>query len=148
MIQLDLDPGESTGWALFVEENLVDCGVITGGRDGFIEWAKTQMPYHDVLVVESFIVQPDFVGRADASEVIGAAYALSQAPVKREQLRSAKSTLVRGDETKRFNWLRDRGFTGVTHVLDAITHGLLYLRAISHKPAYEKYWATENPRSK
>ena len=138
---LALDPGETTGWALFHGEILIEHGVISEGRNGFIKWAKTQMPEHDVLVMESFIVQPDFVGRADASEVIGAAYALSDAPIKREQLRVSKMTLMRGDEKARFGWLRDRGFTGMTHELDAVTHALLYLRATGHKPTYLRYWA-------
>lgn len=143
---LGLDPGQSTGWALFLAEKLIASGVITGGRDGFIEWAKTEMPQHDVLVVESFIVERDFVGRSDASEVIGAAFALSDAPIKREQLRSAKSTLINGTQTQRFAWLREQGFEGVSHALDAITHVLLYLKAIGHKPAYWRYWGTKKPR--
>lgn len=138
---LALDPGEMTGWAYFIDGILISCGVIIGGRNGFIEWAKTQMPEHDVLVVESFIVEPSFVGTADASEVIGAAFALSDAPVKREQLRSAKSTLIKGTQTERFEWLRSKGFTGMTHELDAITHALLYFRAIGHKPTFKLYWA-------
>lgn len=147
MRALILDPGHMTGWALFHEEILIAQGVISGGRDGFIEWAKTQMPDHDVLVVESFIVEPSFVGRADASEVVGAAFALSPAPVKREQLRSRKISLVRTkNEAGRFAWLRERGFEGMSHELDAITHGLLYLRAIGHRAAFERYWGTKKPR--
>lgn len=138
---LALDPGKMTGWAYFIDGILISCGVIIDGRNGFIEWAKTQMPEHDVLVVESFIVEPSFVGTADASEVIGAAFALSDAPAKREQLRSAKATLVKGDQTKRFNWLRSKGFDGMTHELDAITHALLYYRAVGHKPTFLRYWA-------
>lgn len=147
MIVLGLDPGQTTGWALFRGEILIRCGAIAGGRDGFIEWAKTEMPLHDVLVVESFIVEPSFVGRSDASEVIGAAFALSSAPVKREQLRASKATLVKGDQTTRFNWLRARGFEGMTHELDAITHVLLYLRAVGHKAAFHRYWGAKKPQS-
>lgn len=144
MIILGLDPGQTSGWALFHGEILIQCGAITGGRNGFIEWAKTEMPPHEVLVVESFIVEPSFVGRADASEVIGAAFALSNASIKREQLRASKATLVKGDQTTRFNWLRARGFTGMTHELDAITHVLLYLKAIGHKGAFYRYWGGKN----
>lgn len=139
---LAIDPGGTTGWALFHGCDLIACGEIPGGRNGFKEWALASMPAHDALVAESFIVEPDFVGRADASEVIGVAYALSKAKVFREQLRSAKATLVRGSETHRFNWLRERGFDGSTHTLDAITHALLYLRAIGDADAVRRYWYT------
>lgn len=145
MRTLGLDPGESTGWALFHGEIYIRGGVITGGLDGFVEWARTEMPAHDVLVVEAFVVQPSFVGTAYAAEVLGAAWALSQAPVKRKQLRSQKAALVRGSETERFNWLRERGFEGVSHTLDAITHVLLYLKATGNKAAYLRYWARKSP---
>lgn len=137
---LALDPGDSTGWALFLNENMLSCGVIQGGLDGFLAWAALAMPAHDLLIVEEFIVEPSYVGRAYPSEVIGAAIALSPARVVR-QLRSMKATLVKGTETQRFAWLRERGFGGESHALDAITHVLLYLKRSGHKGAFLKYWA-------
>lgn len=137
---LALDPGESTGWALFKDEEMLQCGVISSGLNGYLSWAALAMPVHDVLVVEEFIVEPDYVGRAYASEIVGAAVALSPARIVR-QLRSMKATLVRGTEAQRFAWLSERGFTGESHALDAITHALLYLRRSGNKAAVRKYWA-------
>lgn len=136
---LALDPGETTGWALFKNENLIDQGVIPNGLDGFLEWT---MPKHDVLVVEEFVVEPSFVGRAAASEVIGSAITRSgKRPIR--QMRAIKATLVAGSETARFNWLRAKGFSGMSHDLDAITHGLIALRRLpqTQLATYKKYFA-------
>ncbi|UVG34117.1 RuvC-like resolvase [Microbacterium phage Pavlo] len=143
---LGLDPGETTGWSLFDEEIRIDGGVIINGRDGFIEWAKTEMPQHDVLVVEDFVVQPDFVGTPVASEVIGAAFALSDAPRKVKQLRAQKATVVAGTEAQRNAWLRSLGFDFIIHEMDATVHVLVFLKRIGHKAAFWRYWGTKKPR--
>lgn len=145
MITLGLDPGDSTGWALFDEEKRIGGGVIINGRDGFIEWAKTEMPRHDVLVVEDFVVQPDFVGTPVSAEVIGAAYALSDAPRKVKQLRSAKATVIAGTEAQRNAWLRSLGFDFIIHEMDATVHVLVFLKRIGHKAAFWRYWGTKKP---
>lgn len=136
---LALDPGGTTGWALFHDEEFVSGGVIPNGLEGFLAWTALAMPAHTHLVVEDFVVEPDFVGRAEASEIIGAAFALSPAK-KYRQLRSMKATLVRGTEAHRFFWLRERGFGGMTHELDAVTHALLLMRRMNFAPVIRKYW--------
>ena len=141
---LALDPGGTTGWALFNNENLFSAGVIRNGLDGFRAWTALAMPTHTHLVVEDFVVEPGFVGRPEASEIIGAAFALSPAK-KYRQLRSQKATLINGTEAERFTWLRERGFGGMTHELDAVTHALLFLRRMNHVPTIKKYWYEESP---
>ena len=101
MRTLGLDPGDSTGWALFDGEKRIDGGVIINGLEGFIEWAKADMPQHDVLVVEAFVVQPSFVGTPTAAEVLGAAWTLSGAKQKVRQLRSKKATVIAGTEAEK-----------------------------------------------
>ena len=142
---LGIDPGDSTGWALFEDEKRIDGGVIINGRDGFIEWAKAEMPQHDVLVVEDFVVQPSFVGTPTAAEVLGAAWALSDAPRKVKQLRALKATVIAGTEAERNAWLRSHGFDFIIHEMDATVHVLVYLKRIGHKPAFWLYWGTKKP---
>lgn len=143
---LGLDPGETTGWSLFLEEKRIDGGLITGGLLGFIEWAKTEMPDHDVLVVEAFVVEPGFVGTPVAAEILGVAFALSPAEKKHKQLRSQKATVIRGTEAERNAWLRSIGFDFIIHEMDATVHVLVYLKRIGHKPAFWLYWGTKKPR--
>lgn len=145
MRTLGLDPGETTGWSLFLEEKRIAGGIITGGLDGFIEWAKTEMPEHDVLVVEAFVVEPSFVGTPVAAEILGVAFALSPAKRKHRQLRSQKATVIRGTEAERNAWLRSIGFDFIIHEMDATVHVLIYLKRIGHKAAYWLYWGTKKP---
>lgn len=142
---LGLDPGETTGWSLFLEEKRIAGGTITGGLLGFIEWAKTEMPDHDVLVVEAFVVEPGFVGTPVAAEILGVAFALSPAEKKYKQLRSQKATVIAGSEAQRNAWLRTHGFDFIIHEMDATVHVLLYLKRIRHKAAYLRYWARKSP---
>lgn len=142
---LGLDPGETTGWSLFLEEKRIAGGIITGGLDGFIKWAKTEMPAHDVLVVEAFVVEPSFVGTPVAAEILGVAFALSPAEKKHRQLRSQKATVIRGTEAERNAWLRSLGFDFIIHEMDATVHVLIYLKRIGHKPAFWRYWGTKKP---
>ena len=145
MRTLGLDPGDSTGWALFDGEKRIDGGVIINGLEGFIEWAKADMPQHDVLVVEAFVVQPSFVGTPTAAEVLGAAWTLSGAKQKVRQLRSKKATVIAGTEAERTAWLRDHGFDFIIHEMDATVHVLVYLKRIGHKAAFWRYWGTKKP---
>ena len=148
MRTLGLDPGESTGWSLFDGEIRIDGGVIAGGLLGFIEWAKTEMPQHDVLVVEAFVVEPDFVGTPTAAEILGVAFALSDAEKKVRQLRSQKATVIRGTEAERNAWLRSHGFDFIIHEMDATVHVLVYLKRIGDKAAFWRYWGAKNPQPK
>ena len=142
---LGLDPGDSTGWALFDGENRIDGGLIINGLDGFKEWAKADMPQHDVLVVEAFVVEPGFVGTPVAAEVLGAAFALSRAEKQVRQLRSKKATVIAGTEAARNAWLREHGFGLIIHAMDATVHVLVYLKRIGHKAAFWRYWGTKKP---
>ena len=143
---LGLDPGETTGWSLFLEEKRIDGGTITGGLLGLIEWAKAEMPDHDVLVVEAFVVEPSFVGTPVAAEILGVAFALSPAEKKLRQLRSQKATVVAGSEAQRNAWLRSIGFDFIIHEMDATVHVLVYLKRIRHKAAYLLYWGAKKPQ--
>lgn len=138
-----LDPGETTGWALFFDHELINSGEISEGLDGFLEF---NLPWADVIVVEDFVVEPGFVGRAVASEVIGAV-ALEARRFRPKvwllrQSRSDKATITGGSltESQRFEWLRERGFSGSSHELDAITHGLIHLKRRRNRNALKKYW--------
>lgn len=134
---LALDPGGSTGWALFHEENLQACGEVANGVNGFAVW---QMPHCTHLVIEDFVVDPGFVGRAVGSEVIGAAYANNPGARIVRQSRGEKGTLPGDTEAERFEWLRSLGFEGVSHTLDAVSHALIFLRNKRHPAALKKYW--------
>lgn len=138
------DPGGTTGWAYFIDGELVDQGIIDNGVEGAIGWVLSgRMPPHDVLVLESFIVEPDFVGRSFASEVIGVLKMASRqmgCTLQVFQSRAQKRVIVNGDETARFRWLRGHGFTGTSHELDAISHGLLRLRLEGNKEIVKRYW--------
>ena len=145
--RLTLDPGFHTGWSLWVNGKLSLQGVIEGGLDGFITWANSWGSlYVDVLVIEDFIAEPKFTGRVWASEVKGAAIALISHGRLIIQKRSDKATLFKqkykGDkgETERFGWLREHGFHGVSHELDAITHGLVSYKRDKHPYVLKKYW--------
>lgn len=152
MIRLGFDPGETTGWCVWIGPRPLAQGEIPGGLMGFLEWVEVHgLRDADEVVVENFVVQPDFVGTPVASEIIGAIYAIwgRWTPIVR-QLRSDKATLFhqrhRGNkgETERFNWLRDRGFTGSSHELDANTHILKRLKTIQDRDALCKYWNVGN----
>ena len=130
-------------------------GVIPNGVDGFM--VSTVMPDEffralmaaDIVVYEDFEIDGTITG-SWASETIGALkmhlFAMTRpAPVR--QTRRDKATLfgqkaptTEKRQTERFNWLRDRGFEGVSHELDAITHALVYIKRQGHKPTIDKYW--------
>lgn len=140
---LALDPGLSTGWALFSyhdrEPELLSQGTIVDGVRGFAQFWRNLPWIPDEVVSEKFIIAPDTVGEGWSLQVEGALLALYDGGVT-WQLRSAKADLVTGTETQRFAWLRERGFTGSTHELDAITHALLYLKRKRHVPTIRHYW--------
>lgn len=143
---LTLDPGYHTGWSRWLGGRLIGQGVIEGGLDGFIAWCESGARGCAVLVIEDFIAEPDFTGRVWASEVKGAAIALIPHDRLVIQKRTDKSTLfgqklkgVKG-ETERFNWLRDKGFEGISHELDAITHGLIFYKRERHPVVLRAIW--------
>lgn len=146
---LSIDPGWSTGWAAFAvmgdEVRLERQGTIEGGVNGWLAKAG-DMTHFNTIVCEDFIVEPAYVGRAWSSEVIGALKAKIAFENVILQSRSDKATLFTqkhtGDkgETERFAWLRERGFSGTPHELDAITHALVYLKRQRNRAALKQYW--------
>lgn len=149
---LSVDPGWSTGWAMLTVEGgevrLSKQGTIEGGVDGWLSHGSDMgdMAYFGTIVCEDFIVEPAYVGRAWSSEVIGALKAKIAFENVILQSRSDKATLFTqkhtGDkgETERFAWLRERGFSGTPHELDAITHALVYLKRQRNRAALKQYW--------
>lgn len=151
-VTIGIDPGGTTGIAIFSDVELVECEAVMGGFDGFMEWWRSKRGADwamiaDALVVEDFIVEPDFVGRAYPSEIIGAIRALWSGELI-VQPRSAKSTLFNqvftGDkgEMERAAWLKERGLTFFTpHEMDAATHVLVERKRARDMEFWRRYWA-------
>lgn len=142
-VVMGADPGETTGLAAFAGGKLAWSAEVPNAIDGMADFIATdQLPRFDVLILEHFIVEPDFVGRAFASEVNGALY-LHAKSIGAEvyfQSRSQKALVKRGTEAERFAWLRSHGYEGSSHVLDAITHCLLRLRREKNLEVVRKHW--------
>lgn len=151
---LALDPGLSTGWAEWADGHPRGQGVITGGLSGFIDYFHAHPTWArgvDTLIIEDFIVEPDYTGIAWSSEVKGAAVALIPHRRLVVQKRFDKSTLfgqrVNGKkvtgkkgEAMRFDWLHKRGFSGSSHELDAHTHMLVYEKRQENPEILARYW--------
>lgn len=148
---LSLDPGLASGFALgeFSDTQpytVVSHGVVDGGCEGFIDWVRPScyLDIADVVVCERFVIDGTHTG-VWSPQIEGALMALSPTRVV-WQLRSDKATLfgqkLAGDrgQTERFNWLRGQGFEGEGHTLDAVTHALVYLKRLEHKPTLRKFW--------
>ena len=146
---LCIDPGVETGLALFRDHELIATKTVGGAVDGFLEWwkAEPQKRGYDRIVIENFIVQPDFVGQPHSSEIIGAVMALFDGSITR-QPRSDKTTLFHqkytGDrgQTERNAWI-DARFPDLTtqHERDAVVHGLVRLKRDKNMEAWRLYWA-------
>lgn len=149
--RLGVDPGETTGVALFKGSSLLFSDNISGGVEGFVEWWRDWRIQDkiDHIVIENFVVEPSFTGIPVASEIIGAVKVLRNTLPITLQSRSDKATLFnqvkRGDagEAERFAWLEDRGFVriGKGHNLDAITHVLVERKRARDPEFWAKYWA-------
>lgn len=146
---LCIDPGVETGLALFLDHELIATKTVGGALNGFLEWWKAE-PHnrgYDRIVIENFIVQPDFVGQPHSSEIIGAVMALFDGSITR-QPRSDKTTLFHqkytGDrgQVERNAWI-DARFPGLTtqHERDAVVHGLVRLKREKNMDAWNQYWA-------
>lgn len=152
---LAFDPGESTGWALFsyadrAPAELIDQGVIPNGVDGFIKLDPIALVLADAVVYEDFVIDGTITG-SWSSEVIGAlkymmyreaegTKLVKQTRMDKGALFGHKAKTIPKRQTERFNWLRDRGFSGVSHELDAITHALFYIKKQEHVPTIRRYW--------
>lgn len=145
---LCLDPGGTTGWALFTIADdqpltLVDCGMIPGGLRGFKKWWKTSWAvqlyrtYRGTLIVEDFLddgrtQKPDLQAR----DIISGLTMHLDEPfiLQRNQMKGHAPDV----------FLKKWGLwqTGAGHDRDAIRHGFAYVRTLTprHKPSYDKYW--------
>lgn len=163
-IVLALDPGLSTGWAAFTYDHetpatLVGQGVIPDGVEGYMRATAEPALFHHwnwvslVTVYEDFVIDGTITG-SWASETIGAmkmyqwekgtAPLVKQTRMDKASLFGHKAKTTQKRETERFNWLRARGFDGVSHELDAITHALVYIKRQDHVPTIRKYWTDFN----
>lgn len=131
--------------------------MIGDGEQGFIDSLVTnRRTFHHHLWIAKVVVYEDFaidgtITGSWSSEVIGALKMYqaqnSTAPLVK-QTRQNKAALfghqaedTQKRETERFNWLRERGFDGQSHELDAITHALFYIKKRAlHVPTIKKYW--------
>lgn len=104
----------------------------------------------DVVIYEDFVIDGTLTG-SWSSEVIGALKCMmyheaadvplvKQTRQNKASLFGHKAKTTEKREVERFNWLRDRGFSGVSHELDAITHALFYIKKQEHVPTIKKYW--------
>lgn len=151
MYILAFDPGLATGFAVFADEQLIYQETIESGAEGFLkEFPQIYQDYADlphVIVIERFIPTEHVRGEdgIHSNRIEGILMALTQTKIV-WQLRSDKALLfnqkqkLSAGETERFRWLRDRGFKGNSHELDAITHALVYMKRQQHEPALNKYW--------
>jgi hypothetical protein len=144
---LSLDPGGTTGWAVFeVEEDtepvLVDYGQIPGSLGGFLNWIHDTdgLSVHRV-VCESFTLREGVYG-ADLSPVyiIGALEALIYNVADKDFITYQEPKIKPLCNNDR---LKDMGFfkKGQQHANDAIRHGLIYLRNRKHLPTLKLGWS-------
>lgn len=155
---LGLDPGKTTGFAMFCDTSMVAAGSIPGGFEGFVEWWFTERGFaprpQDMgrLVIERYVPLEGFRGidQTYSLEVQGAARTLALLagiPVIL-QMRSAKATLFGQQETgdkgeaERRAWLAERGLVfdpTTSHAMDAATHVLVSEK--SSLDFWNRYWA-------
>ena len=134
---LALDPGGTTGWALFRLPDddpiyLIDCGQVVGGNDRFIRWWGTVE--HDLVVSETFRLD----GRTRYPDITplrieGALDVLS--PGWHGQANVMKAHAPDDLLKKHGLWIR-----GQRHSRDAIRHGLAYAKMHKHLPTLAKFW--------
>lgn len=138
-----VDPGDTTGVAVisYTKGAIVNVSSynVAGGLAGFVDdWALLGWD-PSVVVCEKFIVRPHFVGDSEALKIEGFLSGSWCGRVVFQQP-SLKGTLFpRVGEAKRFGLLRELfpdGHRPSSHELDAVTHGLLWLRNRGHQPTY------------
>lgn len=162
---LSFDPGKATGAALGYYDDttpyrLVDRWQILGGLDGFMDWLDETKPPADEIVVEKFVLmRNDFVADLSGVPIEGdiARYARGLGVPVIWQTRADKGSLVGYPPTARtnaqkqrvrFNFLRDHGLfmpgTQNDDSNDAVSHGLIRLKRMGHRPTLEHYWPPRN----
>lgn len=157
--RLGLDPGKQTGWARFLNEEMMDSGSIGGGLEGFMDWWDTGAGgaggtagagLH--VICERFVPEAGLGGEDQAwsLEIQGAVRLLARQLGfdLTLQLRSDKATLFGqeqvGDkgEAERREWLAERGLVFDTdHAMDAATHVLVERKRARDLAFWDRYWA-------
>ena len=153
---LGVDPGKDTGWALFRDAEMVECGVIEDGFEGFCQWWRHRglenAGEYLRIVCERFVPEVGLGGQDQmwAPEIQGAIRLLAAQnghPLNL-QLRSDKSTLFgqeeQGDrgEGERRTWLAERGLEFHTnHAMDAATHVLVDRKRARDLEFWNRYFA-------
>ena len=139
---LSLDPGGTTGVALFevTEEDaeLIWVKQIEGGLQGFLNfhWEVLEDMKIDRIIAESFTLREGIYG-ADLSPVyiIGALEALY--PTTEIVYQEPKlKPLVDNERLKKMGLY----LPSKPHGMDAVRHGIIYLRNNKHKPTLEAGW--------
>lgn len=143
---LGIDPGLSTGWALFaytekLPATLVDSGQVKGGVEGFIDWWPTLVNDYrvDELVAERFIIDGTVTG-SWAPQIEGALKVLAAGKPITWQTRGDKAALLPTEPARR-QWFRNAGIRfDSDHSLDAATHCMVLLKRRRHLPTLSAYW--------
>lgn len=139
---LSLDPGGTTGGALIEYNNnyhrVTRTWQIQNGLKGFLDWHWDQLEdYHfDVIVCEGFelrtgIHKPDIT----PAFIIGAVEALYPATEIKIQMPKLKP-LCDNDRLRKMELYEK----GKPHAMDAVRHGIIYLRNMKNKSVLESGW--------
>lgn len=158
---LVLDPGQVTGWSLWVmptDEPIyrVDYGLIKGGLAGFIDWLIEHRHY----LAEAIVVCERFVAERSAEDLVplmieGALVCQQRMLALPEvvfQLRSRKRNL--GTRERRDGLLKAQGLwlrgddPAIQHedardVNDTALHALIFAKDFEHEPTLRRYWPPE-----
>ena len=155
---LSIDPGEATGWSLWVLDDFMpmkrlEYGVITGGVRGFSIWfdfyGRFEVGEEGVIVFEQFRLGGDVVNpNIEAKAIEGALIYARESQETRASLvfnqRSDKRQ-VRDDVLKAAGlWITGKpvGWTDGRDVNDSQIHALAYAKSVlRHRPTLERYFS-------
>lgn len=139
---LSIDPGGTTGMSLIEYDkdafNIERTWQIQNGLKGFLDWHWDELDTHqiDLIVCEDFTLRGGIKGvDITPAYVIGALEALYPSERIEYQSPSMKS-LCDNDRLKKMGIYE----TGRQHSMDAVRHGIIYLRNIKHKGVLQTGW--------
>lgn len=142
-VLLTLDPGGTTGYTVMVVSEdepaeIVRSGQIQGGLKGFLDfhWDVLEDIKIDKVICESFSLREGIYG-ADLTPtyIIGALEALYPTTELIYQEPKLKP-LCDDSRLKRLGLY----IPGKPHMMDAVRHGIIYLRNKKHSPTLELGW--------
>lgn len=140
-IILAIDPGETTGYAVFEytetdPATLFEYGEIPGGLQVFMEWWQQQSIKFDVLVAEDFILRGGVkLPNTTALRILG--FLAPYAPVL--QPPAGRKKAVSDDVLKRLGmYLPGKQYRNAR---EAVRHGVWYLKRQQHLPTLQYGWA-------